>query len=195
MTTTKRQQHFSFGELLPERRREIASMGAKASHATDQPALYSREEAEAAIAEALRTGIPAAGITLYRCTRTCGKADCACHSGGARHGPYWQAIYRDHERRAHSLYLGKQWPPRAETTDADAQAAAIVAMTGMSGRGRGFAGMSPEKRREIARLGGQAVQAQGVAHQWQAGEEARAAGCKGGAISRRGPAKKASVSP
>ncbi len=44
---------------------------------------------------------------------------------------------------------------------------------------RGFAAMSPEKQREIARKGGRAAHEQGVAHQWSS-EEARAAGKKGG---------------
>ncbi len=50
---------------------------------------------------------------------------------------------------------------------------------------RGFAGMSPEKRREIARKGGKAVHAAGTGHQWTS-EEAQAAGRKGGIISRGG---------
>jgi len=47
-------------------------------------------------------------------------------------------------------------------------------------RPRGFASMSPERRREIASKGGQAAQARGKAHQWTA-EEASAAGKKGSA--------------
>ncbi len=47
---------------------------------------------------------------------------------------------------------------------------------------RGFAGMSPERQREIARKGGQAAHKQGVAHKWSA-EEAKEAGKKGGATS------------
>lgn len=50
---------------------------------------------------------------------------------------------------------------------------------------RGFAGMSPEKRREIARLGGRMAHLKGVGHQWNA-EEAAAAGRKGGLVSRGG---------
>jgi general stress protein YciG len=46
-------------------------------------------------------------------------------------------------------------------------------------RKRGFAAMSPEKQREIARLGGAAAHARGVAHRFTS-EEARAAGRKGG---------------
>ena len=45
-------------------------------------------------------------------------------------------------------------------------------------RVRGLAAMSPERRREIARMGGQTSQARGTAHQWTA-EEASAAGKKG----------------
>ncbi len=44
---------------------------------------------------------------------------------------------------------------------------------------RGFAAMSPERRREIATLGGRAVQAKGVGHSWTSGE-ATVAGRKGG---------------
>lgn len=52
------------------------------------------------------------------------------------------------------------------------------------GQGRGFASMSPEKKREIASLGGKAAHALGTAHKWTS-EEAQAAGRKGGKISRR----------
>jgi len=44
---------------------------------------------------------------------------------------------------------------------------------------RGFAAMSPEKRREISRRGGVASHAHGKAHQWTK-EEAQAYGGKGG---------------
>ncbi|MGZ3847380.1 MAG: KGG domain-containing protein [Flavisolibacter sp.] len=44
---------------------------------------------------------------------------------------------------------------------------------------RGFAAMSPEKQKEIARAGGLAAHKQGVAHRWSP-EEARDAGKKGG---------------
>ncbi len=44
-------------------------------------------------------------------------------------------------------------------------------------RPRGFAAMSPEKKREIASLGGRAAHAAGRAHQFSS-EEARAAGKK-----------------
>jgi general stress protein YciG len=44
---------------------------------------------------------------------------------------------------------------------------------------RGFAGMSPEKQREIASKGGKAAHAKGTAHHFTP-EEARVAGRKGG---------------
>ncbi|MFL5773296.1 MAG: KGG domain-containing protein [Flavisolibacter sp.] len=44
---------------------------------------------------------------------------------------------------------------------------------------RGFAAMSQEKQREIARKGGRAAHEQGVAHQWTS-QEAKEAGKKGG---------------
>jgi general stress protein YciG len=50
---------------------------------------------------------------------------------------------------------------------------------------RGFASMSPEKQREIARKGGRAAHEKGTAHQWTS-DEARAAGRKGGQVSRGG---------
>lgn len=53
----------------------------------------------------------------------------------------------------------------------------------MSIHDRGFAHMTPERRKEIARLGGKAAQQKGVAHKWTS-EEARNAGLKG-AESRR----------
>jgi general stress protein YciG len=46
--------------------------------------------------------------------------------------------------------------------------------------GRGFARLSPKRRREIARLGGQAAHQRGTAHQFTS-DEGRAAGRKGGA--------------
>lgn len=59
-------------------------------------------------------------------------------------------------------------------------------MQSQKGRGRGFASMSPEKKREIASKGGKAAHSQGTAHKWTS-EEAQAAGRKGGSISRRRP--------
>lgn len=53
------------------------------------------------------------------------------------------------------------------------------------GRGRGFASLPPERRRELASQGGKTAHAKGTAHKWTS-EEARAAGEKGGRISRRG---------
>lgn len=44
---------------------------------------------------------------------------------------------------------------------------------------RGFAAMSPEKQREIAKMGGRTAHEKGVAHQWTS-QEARDAGKKGG---------------
>lgn len=49
---------------------------------------------------------------------------------------------------------------------------------------RGFASMSAERQRTIARLGGQTAHKVGRAHQWTT-EEARAAGRKGGKSKRR----------
>lgn len=50
---------------------------------------------------------------------------------------------------------------------------------------RGFNAMSPEKQREIASKGGRAAHEKGTGHEWTP-EEARAAGKKGGQISRGG---------
>jgi len=49
----------------------------------------------------------------------------------------------------------------------------------MAKKDRGFASMSPEKRREIASKGGRAAHAKGTAHEFTS-EEAREAGRKGG---------------
>ena len=49
---------------------------------------------------------------------------------------------------------------------------------------RGFASLSPERRREIASKGGKAVHASGKGHQWTR-EEARAAGRLGGLATHR----------
>lgn len=57
--------------------------------------------------------------------------------------------------------------------------------TGEQKERRGFASMSPEKQREIASKGGRAAHLKGTAHEWTS-EEARAAGRKGGQISRGG---------
>ena len=61
-----------------------------------------------------------------------------------------------------------------------------ITMQLQKGRGRGFASMSVEKKREIASKGGRAAHAMGTAHKWTS-EEAQAAGRKGGSISRRRP--------
>ncbi len=45
--------------------------------------------------------------------------------------------------------------------------------------GRGFAGMDPEKQREIASKGGKAAHEKGTAHEFDS-EEAQRAGSKGG---------------
>lgn len=55
---------------------------------------------------------------------------------------------------------------------------------------RGFAAMSPEQQRDIASRGGRASHESGRGHRFSS-EEARAAGRKGGQISRRGPKKAA----
>ena len=57
-------------------------------------------------------------------------------------------------------------------------------VTERKGRGRGFASMDADKQREIASKGGRAAHVQGTAHEWTS-DEARAAGRKGGAASRR----------
>jgi general stress protein YciG len=53
--------------------------------------------------------------------------------------------------------------------------------------------MSPEKQREIASKGGRAAHEKGTAHEWTA-DEARAAGRKGGQISRGGRGRLVSAS-
>lgn len=58
-------------------------------------------------------------------------------------------------------------------------------MDGLRKERRGFASMSPEKQREIASKGGRAAHEKGTAHEWTP-DEARAAGRKGGQISRGG---------
>lgn len=47
------------------------------------------------------------------------------------------------------------------------------------GKGRGFAGMHPDRQREIASKGGKRAHELGVAHTWTS-EEARKAGSLGG---------------
>lgn len=55
----------------------------------------------------------------------------------------------------------------------------------MAKEDRGFASMDRAKQREIASKGGKAAHAKGTAHEWTP-EEARAAGRKGGMVSRGG---------
>lgn len=57
---------------------------------------------------------------------------------------------------------------------------------------RGFAAMPPERRREVASKGGRTAHEVGMAHQWNS-EEARAAGKKGGHLSRGGRGKVAEL--
>lgn len=45
---------------------------------------------------------------------------------------------------------------------------------------RGFASLSPERRAEVAAMGGKAAHAKGTARVFSAGAEAREAGSKGG---------------
>lgn len=56
-------------------------------------------------------------------------------------------------------------------------------MTNGDQDGRGFAGMDPDKQREIASEGGRAAHESGHAHEFSS-EEAREAGRKGGEASR-----------
>ena len=58
-------------------------------------------------------------------------------------------------------------------------------MDGVRKERRGFASMSAEKQREIASKGGRAAHEKGTANEWTP-DEARAAGRKGGQISRGG---------
>lgn len=59
---------------------------------------------------------------------------------------------------------------------------------------RGFGSMAAEKQREIASKGGRAAHVKGTAHEWTT-EEARAAGRKGGQISRGGRGRLTSIQP
>lgn len=52
-------------------------------------------------------------------------------------------------------------------------------MTEVLKKARGFAATSPERRREIAQMGGKAAHVKGTAHTWDS-EAARKAGRKGG---------------
>lgn len=68
------------------------------------------------------------------------------------------------------------------------------AVDGVRKERRGFASMSPEKQREIASKGGRAAHEKGTAHEWTP-DEARAAGRKGGQISRGGRGRLVSTEP
>lgn len=59
-----------------------------------------------------------------------------------------------------------------------------MAQDGNNRGGRGFAGMDPERRREIASMGGRAAHESGNAHEFDS-NEAREAGRKGGQNSAR----------
>ena len=63
-------------------------------------------------------------------------------------------------------------------------------------RGRGFAGMDPERQRQISSQGGKAAHQKGTAHEFDS-EEAREAGRKGGMVSggRRRARENASRQP
>lgn len=50
---------------------------------------------------------------------------------------------------------------------------------------KGFASLSPERRRQVASQGGKAAHMKGTAHEWTKAEAQRA-GSKGGTISRGG---------
>ena len=67
-------------------------------------------------------------------------------------------------------------------------------MEGIRKERRGFASMSPEKQREIASKGGRAAHEKGTAHEWSQ-DEARAAGRKGGQISRGGRGRLTTSTP
>jgi general stress protein YciG len=51
-------------------------------------------------------------------------------------------------------------------------------------RKQGFAALTPERRREIASMGGRTAQANGVSHRWTS-ETGAAAGRKGGRATKR----------
>ena len=61
-----------------------------------------------------------------------------------------------------------------------------------TGRGRGFASLTPERQREIASRGGKAAHASGRAHTFTS-DEAREAGRKGGAKSAESRAHMAEI--
>jgi general stress protein YciG len=55
----------------------------------------------------------------------------------------------------------------------------------LTGKGRGFASLSKEKRRELASLGGVAAHKKGTAHRWNAAEAQQAGRIGGRAKSTR----------
>lgn len=75
--------------------------------------------------------------------------------------------------------------PKSETARPKSRPAARVGDGSRTAR-RGFASMDPAKQRSIASQGGLASHASGLGHKWTT-DEARAAGRKGGQLSRRGP--------
>lgn len=79
---------------------------------------------------------------------------------------------------------GDRVPVRAQTTMTNLAKDRMM-NNGERKERRGFASMSPEKQREIASKGGRAAHEKGTAHEWTP-DEARAAGRKGGQISRGG---------
>ena len=85
---------------------------------------------------------------------------------------------------------GKTSPPTRALEVAKEEMSAMIMRQG-TGRARGLAAMSPEKRKEIASKGGRTSQARGTAHQWTP-EEASVAGKKGSAryaLRREGDSK------
>ena len=52
-----------------------------------------------------------------------------------------------------------------------------------TGKGRGFASLTPEQRREASKAGNAALREYGLSHQWTR-EQATAAGAKGNAVPR-----------
>jgi len=64
----------------------------------------------------------------------------------------------------------------------------------MTGRGRGFASMSPDKRQEAARAGAAALREYGLSHQWTRAQ-AREAGERGRATQRARTQRRAQERP
>lgn len=60
--------------------------------------------------------------------------------------------------------------------------------------GKGFAGMTPERRREVSRKGGIAAHIKGVGHKFTS-EQAREAGRKGGKAGGNGRPKRKEPTP